>query len=79
MASPDLVAMLPVDEDFANQVKHWPMPWQNMMAQLDATAKQRVMRLDSGIPAANLGDLSDADWNTFAGHEAQRRFMCSTR
>jgi hypothetical protein len=67
MDSPDLVAMLPVDEDFANQVKHWPMPWPNMMKRLNPRTSQRVMRLDNGIPQANPGAASASAWDAFAG------------
>ena len=50
MSSPELVAMLPVDEKFANQVKHWAMPWPKLLDRLTQLARGRILRLDQGAP-----------------------------
>jgi len=67
MCNPDLVAMLPVDSEFANCVKHWPMPWPKMMDRLRPLTNQRVMRLDTGIPQTNPGALANSVWDAFTG------------
>jgi len=67
MCDPDLVAMLPVDSEFANCVRHWPMPWPNMMEHLRPRTNQRIMRLDTGIPQTNPGALTNSAWDAFAG------------
>jgi hypothetical protein len=67
MCSPDLVAMLPVDSEFANCVKHWPMPWPNMLDHLRLRTSQRILRLDTGIPQSNPGALANSAWDAFAG------------
>jgi hypothetical protein len=66
MSSPDLVAMLPVDEEAANCIKHWQMPWPDLMNHLNAKTGERIMRLDQGIPASNPGPLSQGAWDAFA-------------
>jgi hypothetical protein len=67
MNNPDLVAMLPVDAEFANCVKHWPMPWPKMMDHLRPRTNQRIMRIDTGIPQMNPGSLTKGAWDAFAG------------
>jgi hypothetical protein len=66
MDSPDLVAMLPVDEEFANVVKRWPMPWPNMVTNhLEPKTGHRVMRPDRDLPAKSPGALSQSSWASF--------------
>ena len=67
MCNSELVAMLPVDTEFANCVKHWPMPWPNMMDHLNPRTSQRIMRIDTGIPQTNPGTLANSAWAAFAG------------
>ncbi|MGE5603960.1 MAG: hypothetical protein ACM30E_12995 [Nitrososphaerales archaeon] len=64
MTSPDLVAMIPVDEAFANQVKHWPMPWPKLYERLGEVTKGRILRLDHGAPE---NAQPDAEWQAFMG------------
>jgi hypothetical protein len=67
MCDPELVAMLPVDTEFANCVKHWPMPWPNMMDHLNPRTSRRIMRIDTGIPQTNPGALAASAWAAFTG------------
>lgn len=47
MTSPDLVAMLPVDEQVAHEVKHWTkMPFQPLVARLEEKTTRRILRAD---------------------------------
>jgi hypothetical protein len=62
MTSDELVAMLPVDEAFANQVKHWPMPWPNLYQRLTELTGGRILRLDHGAPE---NSQPDAEWVRF--------------
>lgn len=64
MTSPDLVAMIPVDEAFANQVKHWPMPWPKLYERLGELTQGRILRLDHGAPDSSQ---PDAEWQKFMG------------
>jgi glyoxylase-like metal-dependent hydrolase (beta-lactamase superfamily II) len=51
MTSDELVAMIPVDQDFANNVKHWAMPFPGLLTALSARTQGRVLRVDHGLPA----------------------------
>jgi hypothetical protein len=50
MDSDELVAMIPVDQDFANNTKHWKMPFPALLTELTRRTKGRVMRADNGLP-----------------------------
>jgi hypothetical protein len=57
MTSEDLVAMIPVDQSFANNVKNWKMPYPELLADITRRTKGRVIRADHGLPAkAELDD-----------------------
>jgi len=51
MTSDELVAMIPVNEDFATNVKGWAMPYPGLLTALTDRTKGRVIRLDAGLPA----------------------------
>ena len=51
MTSEELVAMIPVDQDFANNVKGWKMPYPGLLTELTSRTKGRVIRADHGLPA----------------------------
>ncbi len=50
MTSDELVAMIPVNQDFANNTKHWEMPFPGLLAELTKKTKGRVIRADHGLP-----------------------------
>ncbi|MGQ0537988.1 MAG: hypothetical protein ACT4R6_03500 [Gemmatimonadaceae bacterium] len=50
MTSEELVAMIPVDQPFANNVKGWEMPFPGLLTALTQRTKGRVIRADVGLP-----------------------------
>ena len=72
MARPDLVAMIPVDEQMAHRPKGgnpdgWDMPFSPLLERLKAKTRGRVLRADSGAPPAeDLAGLSAEDREAFA-------------
>jgi hypothetical protein len=74
MTHPDLVAMIPVKEEFARKTKHWNMPFPSLLARLLERTKGRVLRADkslaelkadSAMRAGKPGELSENDWKDF--------------
>jgi hypothetical protein len=71
MARPDLVAMVPVDEQMAHRPKGgnpdgWDMPFAPLLDRLKAKTGGRVLRADLGPPAPeDLAGLSPADREAF--------------
>jgi hypothetical protein len=60
MTNDDLLAMVPVDEKFANTVKHWQMPWPDLLARLKERTAGRILRADqksSKLAYAEVDDL----------------------
>jgi hypothetical protein len=69
MERPDLVAMIPVDEQMAHKPKGgnpdgWDMPFAPLLERLKAKTHGRVLRADTGAPPP--GDLGEADREAFA-------------
>jgi hypothetical protein len=60
MARQDLVAMIPVDEQFARNVKHWNMPFPPLLQRLGQKTAGRILRADLGAPAQP--DASGGAW-----------------
>jgi hypothetical protein len=56
MTSDELVAMIPVDQDFANNKKHWQMPYPGLLTELTKRTKGRVIRADHGLPKKSAVD-----------------------
>ena len=52
MESPDLVAMIPVDEKWANAEMHWEHPAEKLLDRLEDKADGRIIRTDR-IPSGN--------------------------
>lgn len=74
MTHPDLVAMIPVREEFARKTKHWNMPFPSLLARLLERTKGRVLRADKSLDDLDAdrhhrqdkpGELSRDDWETF--------------
>jgi beta-lactamase superfamily II metal-dependent hydrolase len=74
MTSPDLVAMIPVDESFAKQQgrldsdgkpRGWKMPYEKLMSALEQKTRGRVLRADSNIPKQNQTSLTAHEWAAF--------------
>jgi hypothetical protein len=55
MTDPGLVAMMPVDEEYAHNSRHWEIPAPPLLKRLAAKTKNRVIRLDNGIPSTFRG------------------------
>lgn len=69
MESPDMVAMIPVNEKFAREVKHWDMPFDPLLRTLNMKAKDRVLRADRGVPLLKEKkkpkSLTSKEWKDF--------------
>jgi glyoxylase-like metal-dependent hydrolase (beta-lactamase superfamily II) len=71
MTRPDLVAMIPVDEQMAHRPKGgnpdgWDMPFSPLLDRLKAKTGGRVLRADLGLPpAADLAGLAAAEREAF--------------
>src|SRR5262249_53546108 len=46
MTGDGLLALIPVDERFANTTKHWKMPWPDLLGRLKELTGGRVLRAD---------------------------------
>jgi beta-lactamase superfamily II metal-dependent hydrolase len=72
MARPDLVAMIPVDEQMAHRPKGgnpdgWDMPFAPLLERLKEKTRGRFLRADSGSPpAADLAGLSAEEREAFS-------------
>ena len=66
MTSPELVAMISVDEKDA-KMRRWQMPAPDLLAALTRKTHGRVIRADTGVPKTKGEDseLSDAEWQEF--------------
>jgi hypothetical protein len=70
MTNPNLVAAIPVDQNFANNSKHWQMPAPPLYKRLQDKTKGRILRADAAWPSAAdqpPQGLSPDDWQNFAG------------
>ncbi|WP_439402859.1 MBL fold metallo-hydrolase [Bradyrhizobium sp. DASA03068] len=74
MTHPELVAMIPVREEFARKTKHWNMPFPSLLARLLERTKGRVLRADKSLDDLHAdrdhrqdkpGELSRDDWEAF--------------
>ncbi len=66
MTSPDLVALVPVDENIAHNVKHWnQMPFKPLLTRLSEKARGRVLRVDTYLPDAPPANADAKAWAAF--------------
>lgn len=68
MNSPDLVAVIPVNEVFAKNSKHWEMPAAALFARLKELTRGRILRADAPWPAPDdvaPAGLSPQEWQQF--------------
>ncbi len=73
MTHRDLVAMIPVQQEFANKSKHWNMPFPSLLKRLEEKTFGRVIRADRAksdleAPTANTdaaGQLTPRAWASF--------------
>lgn len=74
MTHPELVAMIPVKEEFARKTKGWNMPFPALLSRLMEKTKGRVLRADrsradlvdeSQRRANNAGEMSSKEWGSF--------------
>jgi hypothetical protein len=69
MDSDDLVAMIPVDEKWAVEKRHWEHPAKKLLARLKQKTDKRVIRMDK-IPSGNTppkkpSGVKKSEWNAF--------------
>jgi hypothetical protein len=66
--SPALVAMLPVDGEWARKKKPqpWKMPFPPLLAALQRQARGRVIRADTGVPTRDAALASLLEWDQFS-------------
>jgi beta-lactamase superfamily II metal-dependent hydrolase len=70
MTSPELVAAIPVDQNFANNSKHWPMPAVELYKRLQERTRGRILRADAAWPTGTdepPANLAEPDWQRFTG------------
>jgi len=68
MATPGLVAAIPVDQEFANHSKHWQMPAPPLYARLQELTHGRLLRADAPWPTSAdqlPKGLSAQEWQRF--------------
>lgn len=74
MVSPELTALIPVDERFANDTQGWKIPHKNLLARLEEKCFNRILRSDKRLN--DLGDkpddLSAARWQDFLSRVEDR-------
>jgi hypothetical protein len=68
MTHPELVAMIPVDEEQAEK-KSWAMPFGPLAERLAERCRQRVLRADRGVPE-RPENVPAAEWERFTGRTA---------
>jgi hypothetical protein len=69
MTHPELVAMIPVDEEQAEK-KSWAMPFGPLAERLAERCRQRVLRADVGVPK-KPANVPAAEWERFTGRTAE--------
>ena len=62
MTHPKLVAMIPTNEKFAKESKHWTMPAPNLYDALNEHTGKRLLRNDQGVGAI-VDPMKDGDWD----------------
>jgi hypothetical protein len=68
MTSPDLVAMIPVDQEMAKK-KKWKMPFRPLKERLLEKARGKVFAADEGLLSKKRPvELSTAEWKRFQKH-----------
>jgi beta-lactamase superfamily II metal-dependent hydrolase len=70
MTSPKLVAAIPVDQNFANNTKHWEMPSAELYKRLQELTRGRILRADAAWPTSAHQPpqvLSAPEWQRFTG------------
>ncbi len=70
MTNPNLVAAIPVDQNFANNSKHWEMPAPPLYARLQDRTRGRILRADAAWPGPAdqpPSELPAGDWRDFVG------------
>jgi hypothetical protein len=74
MTHRDLVAMIPVQQEFANETKNWNMPFPSLLKRLEERTAGRVIRADRGKGdlealatqrADKEGELPKTEWDRF--------------
>jgi hypothetical protein len=68
MVAPGLVAAIPVDQNFANNTKHWDMPAAPLYESLKERTHGRILRADATWPTPAdqpPQNLAGADWERF--------------
>ncbi len=68
MTSPGLVAAIPVNQDFANNSKHWEMPAEALFNRLKELTRGRILRADAAWPTTDdqcPQGLSRKEWQRF--------------
>lgn len=69
MDSPDLVAMIPVDEKWANNKMRWEHPAEKLLNRLTERTKGRIIRTDEIPEGNNIPEIpdesADSEWEAF--------------
>jgi hypothetical protein len=64
MTHSDLIAMIPVDHEFAVE-QEWEIPYSDLLERLESKCRRRVLRSDKKLPSQKPYNVSQADWKEF--------------
>jgi hypothetical protein len=64
MTHPDLVALIPVDSDKAQQLE-WEMPYDPLLRRLEEKTRGRVIRSDIGLAQSKPDTVPEWTWRAF--------------
>lgn len=86
MTSPELVAMIPVDEKMAREKKKWDMPFGPLLRRLEEKTRGRLIRADQTVSALKAGPkpgrLNEREWSDFCqrlGHDGADELFVECR
>jgi beta-lactamase superfamily II metal-dependent hydrolase len=68
MMRDDLVAMIPVNEKWANETMKWEHPGKALLEELKKKTSGRIIRADTRLPDEVSTGLSQIDWKEFIGN-----------
>lgn len=69
----DLVAMIPVNEAWANEKKDWEHPGKTLLKELIKQTRGRIVRADTRVSDIKPAELTQGEWDEFLGKVQQDR------
>jgi hypothetical protein len=69
----DLVAMIPVNEAWANEEKNWEHPGKALLKEITKQTRGRIVRADTRVSDTKPAELTQGEWDDFLGKVQQDR------